>query len=443
MPERNHVRIGLLGASLETGNLGVNALASGAITCLLHRWPSADIFLLDYAKQENISAIQVGGRQVFIRLVNIRFSKSLFLANNIVVLLAIAAIVRLVPGRRSKTWVARQNARIHEIWQATFLASIAGGDSFSDIYGLRRFVYVFLPQLLVVILGKKLVLLPQTYGPFRRKSCRTLAAYIMRRAERIYARDYDSLDTAVSMCSQGRCDGSPQFAYDVAFTLQPSRPTRFAKGSMPIRSSRVGINVSGLLFRGGYDGRNMFGLMVNYRHLVFQVIELMIQHKNASVLLIPHVLGNKAGSESDWLACREVYSEARAIYGDRIDLVESDLNEAQIKYVIGQCDFFVGSRMHACIAALSQCVPAVCVAYSDKFIGVMGTISAQELVADARKLDEPELLSQIVEVYDRRESIRRELARDMPAVIDAALNLFNDLSLCALSQPDRLIKVGN
>ena len=45
-----------------------------------------------------------------------------------------------------------------------------------------------------------------------------------------------------------------------------------------------------------------------------------------------------------------------------------------MKYLIGQCDFFVGSRMHSCIAAVSQCVPAVSIAYSDKFIGVMATL---------------------------------------------------------------------
>ena len=49
------------------------------------------------------------------------------------------------------------------------------------------------------------------------------------------------------------------------------------------------------------------------------------------------------------------------------------------KAVIGQCDFFIGSRMHACIAALSQGVPCVGVAYSMKFAGVFDTVGMERM----------------------------------------------------------------
>jgi len=35
---------------------------------------------------------------------------------------------------------------------------------------------------------------------------------------------------------------------------------------------------------------------------------------------------------------------------------------SETKFLIGHCDFFVGARMHACIAAVSQYVPAVTLA---------------------------------------------------------------------------------
>ena len=38
--------------------------------------------------------------------------------------------------------------------------------------------------------------------------------------------------------------------------------------------------------------------------------------------------------------------------------------------------------MHACIAALSQTVPAVAIAYSRKFLGVMETIGVEDIVVD-------------------------------------------------------------
>jgi len=44
-------RICVLGATFNTGNVGVTALAAGTIACILHRYPQAEIFLLDYGRE--------------------------------------------------------------------------------------------------------------------------------------------------------------------------------------------------------------------------------------------------------------------------------------------------------------------------------------------------------------------------------------------------------
>ena len=38
----------LLGATFGTANLGVSALTVGAVNVVMHRWPQARIFVLDY-----------------------------------------------------------------------------------------------------------------------------------------------------------------------------------------------------------------------------------------------------------------------------------------------------------------------------------------------------------------------------------------------------------
>src|SRR5262249_8286818 len=86
---------------------------------------------------------------------------------------------------------------------------------------------------------------------------------------------------------------------------------------------------------------------------------------------------------------------------------------------IGLCDFFVGARMHACIGAISQNIPAVSIAYSDKFLGVMESIGCADLVLDARKLDEDEIVRRVDDAYQHRESVRRALAEKMPSVRQA------------------------
>ena len=187
----------------------------------------------------------------------------------------------------------------------------------------------------------------------------------------------------------------------------------------------VGLNVSGLLFMGGYTRDNMFGLRADYRQFSRDAVQRLIA-KGATVLLVPHVFGHDG--ETDTAACEQLYEELKDKYPGRLALLRGDYNQHEIKYVIGQCDLLIGARMHACIAAVSQCVPAVCVAYSDKFIGVMGAIGVDSIVADARKLDENEMLAFIENTLDERAAIRERLARQMPEVKSRVMNLFVEQS---------------
>jgi polysaccharide pyruvyl transferase WcaK-like protein len=177
---------------------------------------------------------------------------------------------------------------------------------------------------------------------------------------------------------------------------------------------------------GGYDRGNMFGLQIDYRELVQRILELLIHTKGVSILLVPHVFGGDENSESDVTACNTVYRACQGKYGDRLGLLRGDYDQGEIKHVIGMCDFFIGSRMHACIAATSQCVPAVAIAYSDKFIGVMETVGIPSVVADARKLNLGEILQRIESLYDWRSSLKRELEGLMPTVIRAAIQPFSE-----------------
>ncbi len=129
----------------------------------------------------------------------------------------------------------------------------------------------------------------------------------------------------------------------------------------------------------------MFALKTDYVRLMREVIDYFVTEQNTHVLLVPHVFGSD--SESDSQACARVFQELQPKYGDRLHLASGFFNQHEIKYVIGRCDFFLGARMHACIAALSQCIPTVCLAYSRKFIGVMESIGCAESVADLRLLD--------------------------------------------------------
>lgn len=90
-------------------------------------------------------------------------------------------------------------------------------------------------------------------------------------------------------------------------------------------------------------------------------------------------------------------------------MIAGEYDQHTIKGIIGRCDFFIGSRMHACIAALSQKIPTAAVAYSKKFKGVFDSIDVGNLVIDAREMETQEAVDMIAAMFDDRAQIEKIL----------------------------------
>ena len=426
------VRIGLLGASFETGNMGVNALAESAIKCILHRWPDAEITLLGSGYIPGEHHLSLSGREISVRIFPIRFCKNVFLPYHFLWFVLYGLLMKILPGSRAKEILFGRNPYVRTLYKTDLAVDITGGDSFSDIYGFKRFLLGTLGKWLVVLFGKRLMMMPQTYGPFKRCLTRAMARHILNRASIVYSRDMAGIEY-VNTLLNNRQNGKVRFAPDVAFVLDPRRPNNQDIDLLErIRDSSkilVGLNVSGLLFNGGYDRNNMFGLKVDYRTVVYDVIDFLMKNERVSVLLVPHVFSPQGTVESDPDACIVVYEALKDKYANRIFVVRGKYNQGEIKYVIGMCDFFVGSRMHSCIAALSQGIPAVGIAYSRKFHGVFDSIGLGNCVVDARTCTEDELLREVGLAFERRELIRKHLQRTIPSIQREVLDMLKDLEL--------------
>jgi polysaccharide pyruvyl transferase WcaK-like protein len=410
--------------------MGVNALTVGAVEVLLHRWPGAVIFILDYGATSSRYQIRTRNATTDVPVVNLRFSKKLLLPNHVLVVLLLAALWGAVPIVWFRRWIEAVNPYLAKVAGADVAASVAGGDSFSDIYGLQNFFYIALPQLICLLLGKKLILLPQTFGPFQSKIARFAARRIMGHALRLYSRDYEGLQLCRNLLGAGFSRVPIRFAHDMGILLEPHqvRDRNFEellenRGARPI----VGLNVSGLLCKSGGDFGRSAGFVVDYDQLIREIIAHLIGACGASVFLVPHVLGE--GRESDVLLCKRLYEELGPRFGSFLGATSILGDQHNLKYLIGSCDFFIGSRMHACIAAVSQCVPAVSLAYSSKFAGVMETVGLSSLVADLRASDLVQTIQLVESSLSKRGQYRSRLVERMPTWKDSVMRFLDDLQL--------------
>jgi len=419
------LKAGLLGASFGTKNLGVAALTCGTVASFCYSFPNGSIFLLDYGRKAKTFRIAHSEGIGTVELVNIRFSKNIILDNNIAYLLLLSLILKIIPSRHLRVRLLEGNHVLKTIWNADLFGAISGGDSFSDIYGIGRLIYVALPQILIIILGKPLVLLPQTLGPFKGTFAKAIARYILKRSMIVYSRDRSGLETVKGLV--GRDCRHLTSSYDMGFALKPA----ISKDRIPIwcekfdkNNSLIGINVSGLLYMGGYTRKNMFGIKTDYTCLILNIIAMFLEKYNAHVMLIPHVFGTGKDSESDVIACRNIYNNTNNMMRSNVHFVEEEYNQHEIKALIGRSDFFLGSRMHACIAAISQCIPTVGLAYSRKFYGVFESVGIEDLVIDMRNLDGDAIINKIMLVYQNRQDISKKLEEVIPSVNASVHNMF-------------------
>jgi colanic acid/amylovoran biosynthesis protein len=424
-------KICLLGASFETNNMGVGALAAGTINSILNTIQNPEIWFLDYGRGKINYKYLYDGKEIDVPLINMRFSKNIFLSNHIFNLIILAIICRIFSLRWFTRRIFGNNPLLQRLNEADLVFSISGGDSFSDIYGVKRFLYVSLPQILALLLRKRLFLLPQTLGPFNKYFPQMIAKYIFKNAVLVYSRDLLGLSKARDWIGQKDSERKLKFCYDMGFMVPPRRPFAFnLEGIMEKNRGNkifIGLNVSGLLYVGGYNQRNMFGLKLDYRSIIRQIIEMVISRFDAVVILIPHVFGIKDELESDVKACENVHEEIKDHFPGKVLLLEGWYDQNEIKYIIGLCDFFIGSRMHACIAALSQGIPTIPIAYSNKFLGVFDSIGCAEMVVDPRLLNQKQILDAIGEKYIERDVIKNKISKIIPDIQKKIFTMLSEI----------------
>ncbi|MEH1013945.1 polysaccharide pyruvyl transferase family protein [Micromonospora sp. CPCC 206060] len=398
---------GVPGAHL---NLGVGALRAATLGAVLARVPQARVTVFDDGWGERAGHAFVAGHPVPIELVGARHSRRYHRPESYLNMRVSAAL-----GGLGNVGLARIDA-------ADVVLDASGGDSFSDLYGAHRFRSVTWPKRLALLRGRPLVLLPQTYGPFRHPRARAQAAALTRGAAMAWARDPDSYAALVDLLGADVDPARHREGVDVAFALAsrpPGGPLRhrlagwFAAADGPV----AGVNVSGLLTRP--EGRARFGLVADPGRVARRLGERLLAEADTRVVIVPHVR-TPGGPDDDTAASAQLYAALATRHPGRVLLLPRGLDPHQTKWVIARTSWFCGMRMHATIAALSSAVPAAVVAYSRKARGVFACLGQQRHVADARRLGDDELLDVLLTSWRDRAVAAAELAVGTPEVVRRA-----------------------
>jgi polysaccharide pyruvyl transferase WcaK-like protein len=415
------LKIGLFGCPLDTGNHGVSALGLSSILGIRRASPGAELTLFDYGRGIRREQVPIGDEVAPIRFVRCAYSRRFYEPANLQQM-HIAARLGL----------HRLHPLLRILGGLDLILDISGGDSFSDIYGDRRFKTVTLPKLVALELGVPLILLPQTYGPYGAARAREVAARILSHADAAWARDARSLELARAVAGPDAGPDRFHLGVDVAFGLPARRPAAADlvatveefRSSFPIV---VGLNVSGLMYnQPGVDQRH-YGMRAPYRETIHALIERLLSVDGLGIMLVPHVAGPEATPDCDVSASSRLRDELTPERAERLLFVPMTRDPMESKWVVSRADWFCGTRMHACIAAISQQIPTAAIAYSDKTIGVFESAGIGESVIDPRELDGPDVVERILENFRERASVAERLVASLPRVMARVRGQFEEM----------------
>ncbi len=343
------MRVLVVWASPDQPNLGVRALAAGAAIIARQAFPDAEIRTHGTgagasAESANDGPMNIGHLPPLAREV-------------------------LQPRRGLREWLTSFDV----------VVDTRAGDSFTDIYGLRRLGKMSALPELAHRWGVPVYMAPQTIGPFTTRQGRLLARRSLSTAAAVCARDPDSAVAAARL-------GRPVDAVctDVVFALPAPRVQR---------TRDVVLNVSGLL----WDETNPHIDAIRYREQSLALVRALLD-RGRRVTLLPHVLGARgAGGDNDWAAVEGLLG---SLGTGAVEVAEPTSLE-DVRRIVGSATVVVGARMHACLNALSMGTPVVPLAYSRKFhpllapLGVTTTVDLRVVEGSAAavlaQLDRPDL----------------------------------------------------
>ena len=299
-----------------------------------------------------------------------------------------------------------------ELKKCNIIFDFTEGDSFSDIYGLKRAIKVSLTKELAIKNKIPLVLGPQTYGPYNNFIIKKWVKRIIKKSNYVCARDEASAKRVENLTNV-----KIDYYTDIAFALQPSND-EYDLG----QKRKMGINISGLLMNGGYTGDNQFGLSVDYPNYIQQLVEKIIEENVYEIHLIPHVISATYESiENDFRACKILQEKY-----PQVIVAPSFDTPMEAKKYMSQMNVFTGARMHATIGAFSMSIPTIPFSYSPKFEGLFNSLN-YDYVIHGKTMSTEEAVNKTMEYIHNIEEISEKQQISLKLIRDKLERFYNKI----------------
>lgn len=302
------------------------------------------------------------------------------------------------------------------------------GGGFIHAYGEKTAPYLMWYLLfyirLAVKLNKKVVFLPNSFGPFEGTTVKRQVKSVFKNLDIIYARENVSAKQLGDLL--GKCI---PVEMDLGFFLQKSKEEKaiqiLDKYNLSKNDKIIGITIRPWRFPGKSNPKRLYD---NYIKSFVDLIEYVC-NLNYKVALCNQSLGPNT-HEDDRNAIQDVLCHVKH---HNLIWINENLDCQTLKTVYSFFYSFVGTRFHSIIFSLTSNVPSIAIAYGgNKAQGIMNDIDLEKFVLNIDSIDSESLIHLFDQIISEREEIKNKLQHYIKIcnesrnrIISTIVSLFN------------------
>jgi len=293
-------------------------------------------------------------------------------------------------------------------------------DKIDFVLAAHDSAYAIMHNLLIIfckMINKPIIIYGTSILPFlhRRAWVRYLTRFCLNMADLVTVREEITRNVLVEKIGIRR--NLVKLTGDKAFLLEPVGKEKIKRilESHDIFCDKETIIGITSVYKTGIFNTLQFDIE-KHINIMAMIVDFIIEETNAKVVFFPHSVGPDEAND-DRIAASAIFDKCN--HKESIKLINGDFAAAQLKGMIGCCDFFIGERTHSVIAALSMKVPAIAISHPEDYrtIGILGKIVERDKwIFNIKQLEEDSFKQFFLRAWYSREELRKSLHQKIQLV---------------------------
>ena len=299
-----------------------------------------------------------------------------------------------------------------EIKSADLIVSCGGG--YMQSHGFKKLITDYSNHYIQLLCAtktkKKFVIFAQTIGPFDRIS-KLITKKIIKNAELVLVREKRSYDYVLKNFKYK----TMLLTSDAAFLLGKKTVNIDIKSNV----MNVGITAREWIYPGYYDTQKK---NLEYINSLSEFIDLIIEKYDSTIYLMPQCIG--PDPDNDLIISNMIYDKVNN--KEKCIVLKEDYSPEELKYIYSKMDYFIGTRMHSNIFALSEKVPCIAISYDYKTDGIMNLFKLDQYVININNLNSKILFSKYEQLINDKE-VKKKIITQLNVIKKSSLKNYEVL----------------